>query len=649
MCGICGIIFVNQQAESEIIPIISAMTSSLRHRGPNDLNIWKNYNNSIFLGHTRLAILDLTDAGSQPMLSESKHLVITFNGEIYNHFAIRSKLSHTNWKGTSDTETILYSIEEKGINWFLENASGMFSLAIFNQKTKTLTLVNDRFGEKPLYYSLNNKFLIFGSELKCLKANKKLVTRINKKALALYTRYGYIPAPYSIYENIYKIKPGNIIEFKIKNSGIEILRNTSYWDANKTVESNLQEKFIGSFSSAVKKTETLLLQSVKDRMLSDVSIGAFLSGGIDSSLIVSLMQKNSTEKIRTFTMGFDEEGYNESFYAKSIADHLKTDHTELLVTPSLALDVIPDLPIIYDEPFSDSSQIPTYILCKLTSNHVTVALSGDAGDELFGGYNRHISTYRIWQRIKRFPLPLRLKISSLIMKISPSLYGKFYANINKVLFMLENIEHFPDKIQKFAKILRCNSLDEVYQALVSIWDDSNEVLIESNNLNSIIDFTEIAPKLDCYEHSIMLLDTISYLPGDILTKIDRAAMSVSLETRLPFLDRDVFNFAWRLPIEFKINDGKGKYILREILSKHVPSELWNRPKKGFSVPLEHWLRGPLKEWAYELIKKEKIIEQGYFNYDEVAKKWNEHQTCSHNWQDYLWNILIFQAWIENQI
>ena len=648
MCGICGVLFSNQRSPSEIGPVISAMTNSLKHRGPNASDIWTSPGSNAFLGHTRLSILDLSEAGAQPMVSESKKLVITFNGEIYNHLSIREDLTRVHWSGTSDTETILYAIEEKGLKWFLEHASGMFSLALYNLESSVLYLANDKFGEKPLYYTKSEKYFLFGSELKALKSSKLFQLKIDRKALALYTRFGYVPAPHSIYENVHKIMPGTFIEVPINERCIGDIETTPYWDTHEAVNRSLEHPFSGSFEDAVIAGESVLLGSVSERMLSDVPIGAFLSGGIDSSLIAAMMQRSSVKNIRTFTMGFNEEGYDESQQARSVAECLKTEHTELIVTADLAMDVIPLLPTIYDEPFSDSSQIPTYLLSKMTANHVTVALSGDAGDEVFGGYNRHVSTLKLWQRIKNIPLPIRTKISSMIMAISPRSFGAIYNYLIKITSLIERIEHFPDKAQKLAKILRCSTLDEIYLSLVSIWDDPDSLMINVHEPNTLANNITEYPRLDHFEHSMMLLDTQTYLPGDILTKVDRASMGVSLETRLPFLDRNVVEFAWSLPLNYKIKDNQGKYILRSILSRHVPRELWDRPKKGFSVPLDTWLRGPLKEWASELLNSKKIAEQGYFNHNEISKKWEEHQSGKHNWQDLLWNILMFQAWLQNE-
>ncbi len=648
MCGICGLLFSEQRNPYEIGPVILSMTNSLKHRGPNASDIWINPNNNVFFGHSRLSIQDLSQAGAQPMISESKKLAITFNGEIYNHLSIRKNLDRSRWNGTSDTETILYAIEEKGLRWFLMHASGMFSLAVYNLESSVLFLANDKFGEKPLYFSKDNKHFLFGSELKALKLSKLFQPKINRKALALYTRLGYVPAPYSIYENVHKIVPGTFIEVPISEGCIKDMNTVHYWDTQEKAISSLENPFSGSFQDAVIEGESLLLSSVSERMLSDVPVGAFLSGGIDSSLISAMMQKSSDNKIKTFTMGFNEEGYDESQQAAYVAQHLDTDHTELIVTSDLALDVIPQLPNIYDEPFSDSSQIPTYLLSKMTAEHVTVALSGDAGDEVFGGYNRHVSTLKLWEKIKKIPLPIRTKISSMVMAISPRSFGTIYNFLIKITPLIERIEHFPDKAQKLANIMKCNSLDEIYLSLISTWDNPNTLINNVKEPKSLANNILKYPVLNHFEHSIMLLDTQTYLPGDILTKVDRASMASSLETRLPFLDHNVFEFAWRLPLNYKIKDNKGKYILRSILSRHVPKELWDRPKKGFSVPLDTWLRGPLKEWASELLNPKKIAKQGYFNQDEIAKKWKEHQSGKHNWQDLLWNILMFQAWLENE-
>lgn len=647
MCGIAG--FMGGSFDHETEKTIQRMTDALTHRGPNSSGMWTDKNQSIALGHRRLSILDLSPAGHQPMLSKSGRYVIVFNGEIYNHLEIRKELSQSHrepiWSGHSDTETLLVGIECWGLEATLKKAVGMFAIALWDKQEKVLQLGRDRIGEKPLYYGWQgvgkSRTFLFGSELKAFKFHPTFVPSINRQSLCLLMRHNYIPAPYSIYDKISKLEPGSILTISLNNPLPKIIK---YWDFLDVVASRPTESFNGDPNDSLDSLENLMKDSIGNQMISDVPLGAFLSGGIDSSLVVALMQAQTSKPVKTFTIGFHEHSYNEATYAKSVAEHLGTEHTELYVTSEDAFAVIPQLPTLYDEPFSDSSQIPTFLVSQLAKQRVTVCLSGDGGDELFCGYNRYKLTAKLWKRLSLIPSPIREIASKLITSISPGTWDKLGAVIPRG----KSYASFGDKIHKGAGVLASTDFQKLYLGMVSQITNPSEWVIDGHeppsklivNTPSLNKFNEV--------EQMMLLDAITYLPDDILVKFDRAAMGVSLEGRAPFLDHRIVEFAWTLPLSFKLRDGQTKWLLRQLLYRHVPKELIERPKMGFGVPIDSWLRGPLRDWAETLLSEARLRRDGYFHPEIIRDKWAEHLSGKRNWQSQLWTVLMFQAWLENE-
>ena len=637
MCGIAGYIGEVRNPSD----CLTKMAHAINHRGPDSNGIWTDQK-EIGLAHSRLSILDLSAAGHQPMHSPSGNYVMIFNGEIYNHKHLRRELeliSQRNWVGHSDTETLLASIEEWGLKNTLTKVKGMFAIALWDKNSKNLYLSCDRIGEKPLYYGWVNDQFVFASELKSIKKFPKFNSEIDRSSLAMFMRFNSIPAPYSIYKNIYKLEPGQIVKIHSRSKQI---KKYIFWSIEEAYKKGNRNIFTGSSMEAVNKLEHLLSNAVSSQMQSDVPLGAFLSGGVDSSTIVALMQSFSNSKVNTFTIGFNSKQFDEAKHATLVAKHLGTNHYDKYVTDSDALNVIPNLPNIYDEPFADSSQIPTFLVSEFAKQKVTVALSGDAGDELFGGYNRYMFSEKTLNTILKTPSTLKRLVSKIILSIPEekwtsllggSLHNRF-ANIG-------------NKIHKTADILSSKSNRDLHLKLVSQIYDTSKWLKNSDEYKSklnddIVRFEE----LNSIE-SMMAYDLISYLPTDILTKVDRAAMSVSLETRIPFLDLDIIEFSASLPIEFKIRNGVSKWALREVLYRYVPKDLIERPKMGFGVPLAEWLRGPLKDWAESLLDEQRLHQEGFFNVEFVREKWFEHLSGNRNWSFQLWNVLMFQAWLEN--
>ena len=637
MCGIAGYLGELRNPSD----CLTKMVHAINHRGPDSNGIWVDQK-EIGLAHSRLSILDLSNAGHQPMHSASGKYVMTFNGEIYNHKYLRTELeliSNRNWVGHSDTETLLASIEEWGLENTLTKVKGMFAIALWDKNSKNLYLSCDRIGEKPLYYGWVNEQFVFASELKSIKKFPKFNSQIDRSSLAMFMRFNSIPAPYSIYENIYKLEPGQIVKIHSKS---EKIKKYSFWSIEEAYKKGNMNIFPGSPLEAVDKLEHLLSNAVSSQMQSDVPLGAFLSGGIDSSTIVALMQSFSSSKVNTFTIGFNSKEFDEAKHAALVAKHLGTDHYEKYVTDSDALNVIPNLPNIYDEPFADSSQIPTFLVSEFAKQRVTVALSGDAGDELFGGYNRYMFSEKTLNTILKTPSIFKRLVSKIIFSIPEEKWSSLLGG------SLQNrFANIGNKIHKTADILSSESIRDLHLKLVSQIYNPSKWLKNSNEYKSklnddIVRFEE----LNSIE-SMMAYDLISYLPTDILTKVDRAAMSVSLETRIPFLDLNVIEFSASLPIEYKIRNGVSKWALREVLYRHVPRDLIERPKMGFGVPLAEWLRGPLKDWAESLLDEKRLHQEGFFNVKFVREKWLEHLSGNRNWSFQLWNVLMFQAWLEN--
>ncbi|MDX7998855.1 asparagine synthase (glutamine-hydrolyzing) [Xenorhabdus sp. Reich] len=623
MCGIAGALSTNYKPQKYISEL---MGNSLFHRGPDAIGQWHDESAGILLVHRRLSILDLSSAGSQPMRSQSGRYVIVFNGEIYNHLNLRkqleSEVSTILWKSHSDTETLLECLSFWGIEKTLKNIIGMFSIALWDTHERTLMLARDRMGEKPLYWGWCNNTLLFGSEIKALKQHPAFNAEIDRNALTLYFRHNYIPAPYSIYQGINKLHAGHYIVIR-QNQNPQDIISKPYWNFNEIAEDGISNPFVGSNNEAINHLEYLIKNSVSSQMISDVPIGAFLSGGIDSSTIVSIMQQYSRNPIKTFAIGFDEQKYNEAIYAREVADYLGTDHTELYVNAQDALSVIPKLPKIYCEPFADSSQIPTYLVSQLAKQHVTVALSGDAGDELFGGYTPYQFAPNIWNKISKLPISLR--------KLAVSLLSDF---------------PLPDKINKLLSVLPSNNREQLYSILMSHWQNSENLVIGSSTPLTFMTNVNSWPITDSFEHWMMAIDTKQYMIDNILVKVDRAAMANSLETRIPLLDPNIIKFAWQLPLSMKIRKNNSKWILREVLYRHVPKNLIERPKKGFSIPIGQWLKGPLKEWADTLLNSNRLSDEGFLNSDIVNNAWKQHikGTKDHSYR--LWSVLMFQAWLE---
>jgi len=577
--------------------------------------------------------------------------VIVFNGEIYNHIELRRQLSDIGngygdrWRGHSDTETLLSGFSIWGIQKTIERCIGMFAFAVWDRKTRMLTLGRDRLGEKPLYYgwqgSGRERVFLFGSELKALKVHPAFKTDIDRGALCLLLRHNCIPAPYSIYHGIAKLEPGCLLSVSLAQPEPKIWK---YWDSVAVACAGVELPFTGTADEAADSLEMLLKDAVRQQMMGDVPVGAFLSGGVDSSTIVALMQVQSSRPVKTFTIGYNENGYNEAEYAKAVAEHLGTDHIELYVTPAQAIDVVPRLPGLYCEPFSDSSQIPIFLVSQLAKQHVTVSLSGDAGDELFGGYNRYLFTKGLWGKLSCVPIPLRLLAARSIKTLSPNAWDRLVHFIPSA----GQFNMFGDKLHKGADLLHSRSVDELYLGMVSLLSNPSAWVVDGYEpITHLMKSHLKLEALDAVER-MMALDMISYLPDDILVKLDRAAMGVSLEGRVPFLDHRVVEFAWSLPLSYKLRAGQTKWLLRQVLYRYVPRELIERPKMGFAVPLHEWLRGPLRDWAENLLDEGRLLREGYFHPAPIRRVWAEHLSGQRNWMAQLWTVLMFQAWLEEQ-
>lgn len=622
MCGIAG--FCNLKGDWN--GNIDRMNHRMLHRGPDASGVWRSEEGDVVLGHQRLSIMDLTPTGAQPMESSSGRFVIVFNGEIYNYKMIAKKLLEeekvAQFRGTCDTEVLLEAMEAYGVEQAIGMCKGMFAIALYDKKERVLFLVRDRVGEKPLYYGFaGNDTFAFASEIGCIAALENFKNEINTSVLDIYFTHGYIPAPYSIYKDIYKLEAGSIlkIEAPYHKENISI---SSYWSMKEAAVKGQSCLFTGSGEEAAEELERLLKESIKEQMVADVPVGAFLSAGIDSSTIVALMQSLNNNKVRSFTIGMTEEGYNEAAAAKEIADHLGTDHTELYITKQDAIDVIPKLGYMFGEPFADSSQIPTYLVSKMTKEHVTVSLSGDAGDELFGGYTSYESVSRIWNKMKGIPYYIRKPCSELVLH-SPLAKNQIY--------------------RTKAALLGAKTPGRLYE--ISYETDPLTKKISRSHSDCPYKYSQFTHYMEEVNHNIMLMDMLMYHPDDILVKVDRAAMAVSLETRVPMLDKDVVEFAWTLPIEYKRQGKTGKKVLRDVLYKYVPREMMERPKKGFSIPIDKWLLEPeLRGWAESLIDRKTLEQQGILDADVVWQIWDDY-TKNGVWRIQIWFILMFQEWM----
>ena len=649
MCGISGLI-TKDYSHQELFEEINLMKKALAHRGPDDSGTWIDNKLGITLAHNRLSIIDLSEAGHQPMKSKSGRFIISFNGEIYNHIQIKERLNKelnvkNIWRGSSDTEVLLYSIESLGLKKTLDSIKGMFAFAIWDKLNNEMTLVRDRFGEKPLYWGFiknlknNSRNIAFASELKAFLGLKSFNNKISNKGLSQYFDYGYISAPNSIYENIYQLPPGNLLRINYA----KFFENHTYIPESicwyNFLERTNSKKILNK-TNTTEKLEQLLINSINSQNQADVPICTFLSGGIDSSTVAALLQKTSPHKINTMTISFPdykESGkyFDEGPYAEKIAKFLGSNHTDIPITSNEALDIIPYLPEIYSEPFSDSSQIATYLLCKATKDTgYKVALTGDGSDELFGGYNRHIFLPKIYSIFTKAPAEIKNIINFMISRIPLSDKGLL-----------------KDKRQKLINsINKSKKIEDLYESLLNLWVNHNDNVLEKRFKN--LHYKDLSlPKAQSIAERIMLKDLTSYLPSDILVKTDRASMANSIETRSPFLDHEIAEFSINIPVEKKSNSNKlsisGKIILREILRKHLPKELFKRPKSGFAVPIGTWLKGPLQEWANELLLEEKIMQQGYLDHKKVSKLWRMHKESKYDFTPQIWCILMWQSWLEN--
>lgn len=640
MCGIAGFFGFNHLTDP--VTTLERMTASLIHRGPDAQGIWLDSDSQIALGHRRLAIVDLSAAGEQPMHSACGRYICVFNGEIYNHQALRSELEAQQlapqWRGHSDTETLLACFAHWGIERSLQKTVGMFAIALWDKQERRLYLMRDRMGEKPLYYAWLGAQFAFASELKALRQLPAFNAEVDRKVLASYMQCAYITSPHSIYQGIYKLDAGHLLELKLSALPNKTLKPQVWW-SSLTTALNGQQNLITDPVEALDGLEQQLKLAVNLQAQADVPLGAFLSGGIDSSLIVSLMQAQHSQAIRSFTVAFEQAGFNEAEHARSVAQHLGTDHTEFTVTAQEALAVIPLLPQLYDEPFADTSAIPSFIISRCARQQVTVALSGDAGDELFAGYRSYLFAQKIWFKLAWLPDSLRKQLMRMLLALPTT-------TLNKLL--LQSDQQLGEQLHKIAHALQAShSVYELFPRLSQHWQQPETLVLNAQTSAIAWPLTKLAPQFKQAEAAMMLFDTLNILPDDMLCKVDRAAMGASLETRVPFLDHRVFELAWRIPLEFKIRQGQGKWLVRQLLYKYVPAELVNRPKQGFNVPLATWLRGDLRAWAEALLDKTLIQQQGYLNAALVQKEWQQFLNGAAN-QQRLWCVLMFQAWLASQ-
>lgn len=648
MCGFAG--FYQPQSDSTgQLEQIRRMTDAIAYRGPDDSGAWAE--GGLVLGHRRLSVLDPSAAGHQPMHSADGRHVIVFNGEIYNHRTLRRELEARGlapgWRGSSDTETLLACLNAWGLEQALQKTVGMFALAAWDRETQTLSLARDRMGEKPLYWGWQREVLLFGSELAALKAHPAFAAEIDRNGLALLLRHGYIPEPYSIYEGIHKLPAGHLLTIPSRRLSAAP-DSQPYWCLNDAVTQGLAHPIQGTQIQIIDALEAQLSASIKDQMLSDVPLGAFLSGGIDSSTIVALMQAQSPRPIKTFTVGISRSTDDEADHARAVARHLGTNHTELRLEPADALNVIPKLPSIYSEPLAADSQIPVFLISQLARQKVTVVLSGDGGDELFGGYNRYLTARRIWCRTQHLPAPVRRLLVHLLRALPPAAWDRLFETIKPLLPRTMRVAIPGTKAQKLANVLELTDEKAYFYRLSSHWSDPRQVVKGAGEPKTRLTDARCWPSTDTFEHWMMAMDAQTYLPGEVLAKVDRAAMANSLETRVPMLDHRVVELAWRIPLSMKIHESTGKWLLRQILFRHVPRALVERPKTGFGIPIDHWLRGTLRDWAESLLSENRLNAEGYFYAEPIRALWQQHLSGEYNWQYQLWPILMFQAWLDKE-
>lgn len=639
MCGIAGFFTANTLPE-QAGEWVRAMGDSLAHRGPDGRDEWLDEGAGIALAHRRLSIVDLSPAGRQPMTSADGRWVIVFNGEIYNHPQLRRQLEAAglapNWRGHSDTETLLSAIAAWGLVTALQRAVGMFAMAVWDRQSRSLTLARDRLGEKPLYYGVQNDVLLFGSELKALREHPAFSGGIDSGAVSLLLRHGYVPAPWSIYRGIRKLLPGTLLTLSRPSDADTA--PTAYWSVQEQAMAGARDPLSLSDADAVETLDRLLRQSIEGQRMADVPLGAFLSGGIDSSTTVAVMQALASQPVRTFTIALPDATLDESAHARAVAQHLGTQHTELMVTAQEAQQVIPKLPGLYCEPFADASQIPTFLVSQLARRDVTVALSGDAGDELFCGYDR----YHWAQRVAAVPLALRRSCGAVLRALPAEFWSALLAPVSPWLPRELREGDRADRLRKLASVLGARRDDDVYRQMVSFWPDGHSPVLGATE--PLTAFTEPVPSIPDFASRMMLMDLRSYLPDDILVKVDRAAMAASLETRVPLLDHRIVEFALRLPLQQKVRGGQGKWVLRQVLDRYVPRALVERPKLGFGIPIHAWLRGPLRGWAEDLLNESSLRQAGQLDPAPVRQLWREHLAGRNDWGYRLWPVLMFEAW-----
>lgn len=637
MCGIAGFVEVTPKSSPEALQARALdMAKTMHLRGPDDFGAWVDAPGGVAMAQARLAVIDLSSAGHQPMVSACGRYCIVYNGEVYNADELHQQLGTLNLRGHSDTEIILEACVRWGVRATVEKLIGMFAFALWDRGDQMLTLVRDRFGIKPLYWGEVDGLLLFGSELKALHAHPGWTRQIDRNALSSYLRFNYVPAPQSIFQGISKLRPGHILTYRPgQTPSLEC-----YWDLRTIAAAGAAHPSCFDDQTAEGQLDELVLDAVKRRMVADVPLGAFLSGGIDSSTVVAAMQAQSTRPVKTFTIGFDVEGYDESAHAAAIAKHLGTDHTELRVTPEHALDTVPQLADWYDEPFADSSQIPTFLVSELARKDVTVSLSGDGGDELFAGYERHKWGEALWRRTGWLPRPVA-RLGAAALRVPPD---GFWRGVNSVLPNRLKVSHPAGKARKLADVLALSDPMALYRRLVTAWDNPDALVPGGHEPHGLEWDTSLAERGLGVMEQIQVLDALTYLPDDILTKVDRASMAVSLEARVPLIDHRIAEFAFHLPRHLRHRNGQGKWLLRRVLARYVPDDLFERPKMGFGIPVDHWLRGPLREWAEDLLSVEHLEDGGYLVAAPIRAAWAEHVSGQADWTTHLWTVLMFQAW-----
>lgn len=642
MCGLAG--FIDTNISPDVArAVVGQMANQIKHRGPDDSGEWCDPDSGVALAHRRLSILDLSPSGHQPMTSQSGRYRIVFNGEIYNHRELRESLydSGVVWRGHSDTEVILAAVERWGVRSAVERFVGMFAIALWDCTERTLYLARDRIGEKPLYYALLGQAVLFGSELKSLRVHPKWQDDIDRDAMLMQMRYGYIPAPRTIFCHTFKQLPGSILKISLRDGVLAPVEEEIYWSMQEAAKAGMANQFTGDEGEAISEVERLLRSSISMQMCADVPVGTFLSGGIDSSLVTALMQQMAAQPIRTFTIGFAEKRYDEALHAKEVSRFLGTEHTELYVSPEDAMAVIPQLPALFDEPFGDASQIPTFMVSRLARNDVKVVLSGDGGDEFFYGYSRYAKARMAWRYAQQVPHILRR-----LMKTPLSLTASGCAMLSKNHLLGSVLQGQGDKLCKAINLVDARTPQQLYWRLLSHWKQGEGVVRNGKDASTAFIGESIC--FDDFDQWMMYQDSVAFLPDDVLVKVDRASMGVGLETRVPLLDHRLVEFAWRIPMRLKYHQGQGKWLLRQLLYRHVPRELVERPKKGFRVPIDEWLRGPLREWAEALLDEKRLREEGFFEPALVRQRWREHLSGQRNWQYCLWDVLMFQGWLAAQ-